>query len=62
MITIPAMGHFAGFAKEFDWDGAVDFSDFEGKLKASTESDGKFSAVGIQVRPNQFATLPVIVF
>ncbi len=62
MITIPAMGHLAGFAKEFDWDAPVDFSDFEGKLKASAESGGKFSAVGIQVRPSQFATLPVIVF
>ena len=54
---LPGMGHLAAFLAEFEWSTAVDFSDFEGTLKVTT--DGRIAATVIQTRPGQFATLPV---
>ena len=54
---LPGMGHLAAFLAEFEWSTAVDFSDFEGTLKVTT--DGSIAATVIQTRPGQFATLPV---
>ena len=55
---LPGMGHLAAFLSEFAWSPAVDFSDFEGTLKVTT--DGSIAATVIQTRPGQFATLPVV--
>ena len=56
--VLPGMGHLAAFLSDFEWSTAVDFSDFEGTLKVTT--DGSTAATVIQTRPGQFATLPVV--
>ncbi|HEY3128912.1 MAG TPA: SBBP repeat-containing protein [Acidobacteriota bacterium] len=50
-------GHSARFIQEFIWSPAVDFSSFVGLLKVIPA--GRIAATVLQVRPNQFATMPV---
>ena len=56
-LTLAALGHQALFVNEIQWSVAVDFSSFQGLLKATTECP--IAATVIQTRPGQFATLPV---
>ena len=55
---LTGLGHFARFANELVWVPMVDFSNFRGTLRVS--SNGRIAATAIQTRPGQFATLPVI--
>ncbi len=57
VLAIPAWGQRALFVDQFDWDAPVDFSNFEGTLYMQT--GGLTAATAIQLRPGQFATLPV---
>ena len=59
-IFLDAMGQLSAFVDEtekFPWSAAVDFSNFEGTLRAWT--DGWVGATVVQTRPDQFATQPV---
>ncbi len=59
-IILGAMGQLSAFvdeAERFPWDQAVDFSDFEGTVRAW--ADGRVAATVVQTRPDQFATQPV---
>lgn len=59
-IILDAMGQLSAFVDEtekFPWDRAVDFSNFEGTLRAW--ADGWVAATVVQTRPDQFATQPV---
>ena len=59
-IILDAMGQLAAFVDEtekFPWNAAVDFSNFEGTLRAW--ADGWVGATVVQTRPDQFATQPV---
>jgi hypothetical protein len=59
-IVLPGMGHLSSFLDEADkiqWSQQVDFSDFEGVLRAT--ATGKIAATVVQTRPGQFATMPV---
>ncbi len=51
-------GHFAVFVEELLWDSAVDFNVFQGTVVV--ECSGNTAATAIQVRPGQYATLPVL--
>ena len=51
-------GHFAVFPEELVWDSPVDFDVFQGTVVV--ECDGNTAATAIQVRPGQYATLPVL--
>ncbi|MDA2938976.1 hypothetical protein MYX75_12030 [Acidobacteria bacterium AH-259-A15] len=55
--TLLARGHMALFVDQFDWNGSIDFSSFQGILEIV--ASGKTAATVIQSRPGQFATLPV---
>ena len=55
---LPGLGHSALFASELVWVPMVDFSNFRGTLRVT--SNGRIAATAIQTRPGQFATLPVI--
>ena len=55
---LTGLGYFARFANELVWVPMVDFSNFRGTLRVS--SNGRIAATAIQTRPGQFATLPVI--
>ena len=61
-ITLPGMGHRALFVDEIDWTpepgASFDFMDFEGLIKASTSAGGVAATV-IQIRPQEFVTMPV---
>ncbi|HEV8129752.1 MAG TPA: VCBS repeat-containing protein, partial [Acidobacteriota bacterium] len=54
---LKANGHIARFLTEFAWSPAVDFSNFVGILKVV--AGGKVTATVLQVRPAEFATMPV---
>jgi hypothetical protein len=54
---LTAGGHFARFLTELPWSPAVDFSSFFGILKVTVP--GKAAATVLQVRPAEFATMPV---
>ena len=54
---LPGLGHSARFASELVWVPMVDFSNFRGTLRVT--SNGRIAATAIQTRPGQFATLPV---
>ena len=59
-IVLDAMGQLSAFVDEtekFPWSAAVDFSNFEGELRAW--ADGWVGATVVQTRPDQFATQPV---
>ncbi len=59
-IVLDPMGQLSAFVDEtdkFPWSAAVDFSNFEGTLKAWAE--GWVGATVVQTRPDQFATQPV---
>ncbi len=56
-LTLAALGHRALFVNEINWSAAVDFSSFQGLLKAAVETP--IAATVIQTRPGQFATQPV---
>ena len=59
-IFLDAMGQLSAFVDEtekFPWSAAVDFSNFEGTLRAW--ADGWVGATVVQTRPDQFATQPV---
>ncbi len=59
-VVLAAMGQLSAFvdeAQQFPWDQAVDFSDFDGTMRAS--ADGWVAATVVQTRPDQFATQPV---
>ncbi len=58
-IILPAMGHRALFLNELDWDPVVDFSSFQGLVKATVTGDKRIAATVIQTRPGQFSTNPV---
>ena len=55
---VDGKGHFAVFPEELLWDSAVDLDIFEGTVVV--ECDGSTAATAIQVRPGQYATLPVL--
>lgn len=55
--SIPALGHVALFIDDFDWNEAIDFSDFRGLLQI--RPTGRLAATVLQTRPAQFATMPV---
>ena len=61
-ITLAGMGHRALFVDEIGWTpepGAIiDFTDFEGLVKATTFAGGVAATV-IQTRPQEFVTMPV---
>jgi hypothetical protein len=50
-------GHFADFLTDFEWPPAINLEAFEGTLEVT--ATGKISATALQLRPNQFATMPV---
>ncbi len=59
-IVLDAMGQLSAFVDEtekFPWSAAVDFSNFEGELRAW--ADGWVGATVVQTLPDQFATQPV---
>ena len=59
-IQLPGMGHDSFFVTDIEsipWDTPPDFASFEGTLRIRTP--GRISAIMIQTRPDQFATLPV---
>ena len=56
-LSIPAMGQLTTFADEIQWSTTIDFSMFDGSIRVSV--DGKTGAAVIQLRPGQFATMPV---
>ena len=56
--AIAGNGHLALFVDQFDWDAAVDFSDFTGLLEV-TSSDRMVATI-IQTHPNEFVTMPVV--
>ena len=59
-IVLDAMGQLSAFVdetEEFPWSAVVDFSNFEGELRAW--ADGWVGATVVQTRPDQFATQPV---
>ncbi|MEJ2077084.1 MAG: hypothetical protein P8020_06595 [Acidobacteriota bacterium] len=55
---IPALGHLARFAYQFDWQPSVSLSSFMGQLRV--DSDGLLAATVLQTRPGEFVTLPVV--
>ncbi len=57
--TLPGLGHLALYAEEFNWDTTVDFSDFIGLLKVTTDS-GSVAATGLRIESGAMATLPVV--
>lgn len=61
-LTLPGMGHRALFVNQLDWEAEpgvnLDFSNFNGLLRASTSGDA--AATVIQTRPGVFATQPVV--
>ena len=61
-IILAGMGHQAFFVDEIGWipepDVSLDFTDFEGLVKATT-SVGGVAATVIQARPQEFVTMPV---
>ncbi len=61
-ITLAGMGHRALFVDEIGWTPglgvSIDFTDFEGIVKATT-STGGVAATVIQTRPQEFVTMPV---
>ena len=56
-VLLEGYGHLALFVDELDWEPPVELSDFSGTLAA--KCNGRISATAIQVRPGQYATLPV---
>jgi hypothetical protein len=50
-------GHFADFLTDFEWPPGTNFQAFQGTLEVT--ATGKISATALQLRPNQFATMPV---
>jgi hypothetical protein len=56
-VPLTGLGHAALFVTDFEWDQAVDFSQFEGLLRV--RAGGRTAATVIQTRPGQFATMPV---
>ncbi|HSR70331.1 MAG TPA: DUF11 domain-containing protein [Acidobacteriota bacterium] len=56
--SVAALGQLARNLPEFNWTPEIDFSNFRGLVKAT--SDGNIAATVIQTRPGEFATLPVI--
>lgn len=63
-VGVPAFGNLARFVDELDWDTVIDFSEFNGTVRAVAETP--LGAVMIQNRLvdgiSQFATLPVLGF
>lgn len=57
MRNLMPSGQLAAFLDEFFQGSGLDVSDFEGLLQV--EADGRIAATVIQIRPGQFATLPV---
>ena len=61
-IILAGMGHQAFFVDEIGWipepDVSLDFTDFEGLVKATTSAGGVAATV-IQARPQEFVTMPV---
>ncbi len=56
-VILAAMGHLASFVNQFEWDSPIDFSSFQGILRAA--ATGNIAATVIQTRPGQLATMPV---
>lgn len=56
-LEIPASGHLARLLQELDWSSATHLARFEGTLKV--RSSTRIAATTLQVRPGQYATLPV---
>ena len=57
--ALAAMGHTSFFVTDIDWAPDVDLSTFQGTVVGT--ATGRIAATMIQTRPNQFATLPVVV-
>ena len=57
-LEVPGMGHLATFLPDFGWSPEVDFSDFQGTVRAT--ATGPVAGSVIQTRPGQLATLPVV--
>ncbi|HSR50450.1 MAG TPA: hypothetical protein VLV83_06450, partial [Acidobacteriota bacterium] len=58
-LDLAPFGQDSRFTDEIEWDAMIDFSNFLGQIIVTT-SEGQVAATAIQVRPNQFASLPVI--
>jgi len=59
-VRVPGGGHLALYVNEFQWNPAVDLSNFKGLLRA--RSGGRIAALALQTRQSatsQFATIPV---
>ncbi len=57
-LSLPGKGHAAKFIDELTWTPEVDLTEMEGMIRATVF--GKISALILQSRPGQFATLPVV--
>ena len=57
-LELDGMGHRSLFVNELVWNPMIDFSQFQGILKASAA--GRIAATVIQTNPGQFATMPVV--
>ncbi len=55
--ALVASGHMSLFVEELEWQGATDLSRFEGTVEVL--SSGRIAATALQVRPGQYASLPV---
>jgi hypothetical protein len=55
--SLKGNGHLARFLQEFSWSPSVDLTKFVGVLKI--KPSGRVAATVLQVRPAQFATMPV---
>ncbi len=55
--TIPARGHKAVFVNQFDWSPAMALADFRGIMEVT--SSGRIAVTVLQIRPGQYATMPV---
>jgi hypothetical protein len=55
--SLKGNGHIARFLPEFNWTPSVNFSNFTGVLKVTTA--GSVAATVLQIRPGEFATMPV---
>ncbi len=56
-LEMPARGHLARLLNQFEWSGTMDLARVEGILEVY--SAGKIAATALQIRPGQYASLPV---
>ncbi|MEJ2083109.1 MAG: hypothetical protein P8Y94_13290, partial [Acidobacteriota bacterium] len=56
--TLAARGQRAVFVGEFSWSPALDLGNFQGILEVT--ADGDVAVTVLQIRPGQYATMPVV--